>query len=143
MVMEGIGFGLAVLAEVRTTVSSIKERIARYKEGPKQFEKVDGSLLRVIGLAEQISTVLKENPEVLRKQILGVFLETLSTVKESLVDAHSKLETVCSRLFSGSISGIVRAAVLKGSRFFRGKSLDKLVREVETEILKVEGLLQH
>lgn len=144
MAMEGVGLGLGVLAEVRTSVKSIQERIACYKEGQVLFVSVRSALKRVFAFADTITVILQASPDALPDVILGIFLETLNSVKDTLAISFNKLEIFCSRAFSGSTNdGIFRAAVRKGQRFVKGKSLDKLMREVEKETTNAAAMLQH
>lgn len=143
MAMEGVGLGLGVLAEVRTNVKSLQERISCYKQAGELFGKVSNPLSRVTKITETIAAILESSPGAILKEILDPFLGCMDSVKESLERTHSS-EIFHESSFSGSCStGAVRAGMNRFKRFLQAKSLDKKRKDVEKEAGNVEAVLQH
>lgn len=124
MALEGVGIGLAVLAEVRTNVSCIRDRIACYKQGPELFDNVNSTLSRVICLAGKIKANFEASPDALPKGILDIFSETLNTARQSLQNADNTLHlyrsTEFALIYESWNDYLRRTVVLKGKRFVNG-----------------------
>lgn len=142
--MEGVGLGLGVLAEVRTNVKSIQDRIRCYKEGPALFEKVDTVTIRITSFANKIADILDTTPVVIPNDVLLLFIESIGFVTASLQRADNTLQLLRGHEVAGSSSGgAVEALANKGKRFFSAKSYYKMLNDVEKEVNYVEGILQH
>lgn len=142
--MEEAGLGLAVLAEVRTMVSSMKERWKCYKDGPARFATVDERVTELLNTADKISDISKSNPEAFSKDIVDLFRNGLKDARNTVKRSEETMDVYCSNAFtSRSSDGAFRTAMLKGKRMVNAKSLAVTMGEIEKNIKHVDNLLQH
>lgn len=106
--MEVAGLSLAVLAEVRLLVLSLKDRWQRYRDGPQRFALVERAVIHLVSLDNEIEAVVKTNPAALPSATEHIFNETVGDVKEDIVLFRDAIEDYCTRAFGGSsIAGAV------------------------------------
>lgn len=144
MALEGIGFGLAVLSEVRTNAKSLKERYDCYKQGPELFQKVENALTRVSDSFADISSILKDNPETLPAQTRGLFLKNQNSINGALIRVRETFERLQALDFAGTGNGGAgQRAKRKSKRAALAKSLDIEMKNAEKEASHIEAMLQH
>lgn len=143
--MEAVGLGLAVLAEVRTTLKSLQDRISCFKEKEALVAEADTALSWFKDLSDNITRVLTAKPKGIPKDFLSVFKTTLDNVKASLATANIKLGKVFSQVPSKKTSGssrVARAGVKKVQQFAKAKSITKGLRNILAAANLADGTLQ-
>lgn len=144
MALEGVGLGLALLAELTKTIKSMQERNVCDREGPILFGQVDGTLARLSEFSNKLAEILSNNPQVLPQTVLPDFVATPETVKNSLQEAADALMVYCSKAFFGnSSSSCIREFANKGKCFFKAKSLSAIMTSIQRETCDAENMLQH
>lgn len=119
MALEGVGLGLALLSEVSKAVKGMQELTACYKEAPVLFSEVDGTLVRLMAIAGSISDIVGAKPEALPRALRIIFIDTVTTVRETLWKADDSLSEYCSEaFFGGSSGGWFRDVANKGEAIF-------------------------
>lgn len=143
MAMEAVGFGLAIVSELQKNFQSLKERVACYQQGPELFQKVDSALTRVTTFADNISAILKDNPNALPIETLELFVKTQGAIKESLYRADRTYASFAAVDFTGDKSDDVGQSVKRKVKgFMYAKSLDRVMKDLEKELIPIEAMLQ-
>lgn len=90
--MEVAGLALAVLAEVRTTASSIIKRIARFTIAPARFIDVCASVTRLILVVEAVQEIAERGASSFPIEVAPLFHASLCSVRDILFNLTWKLE---------------------------------------------------
>lgn len=137
MAVEGVGFGLAILAEVWTTTKSVirTERYNSYKSIPVLYGKVHSSLTRACDLARSISGIFKNNLGTLPDDMVRPFVSSLNAVKDDLKSIDERLKEL-------PAPGVVhRSFVGDFKEFSQAKSKAKELKDMEQEVRDMESKL--
>lgn len=141
---DGAGWvGLTVLAEVRTIVKSVQERISCFNEEEELVTEADDALLRVTALVKKITSVVKTNPNAISEVFRPSFEFTLKSVKNSLGSVEKKLRRIHDKFFPAKASsGLARSGVKKARQFSKAKSTAETLRDILGAASHAEGTLQ-
>lgn len=128
------------MSKLTRAVRSIQENYERYQEGPLQFSKLDATLTRVPGFAENIDKILRSHPATMPHAVLPDFVGSLTTIKDTLLHSGNAVTEYCSRAFVESNKGsCLQEIVNKGRRFFKAKLLKALMNSIQRETSEAEN----
>lgn len=142
--MDVAGLVLGVLAEVRQSVTSVRDRWRRYEEGPRRFAAVDRRVNHLHSLIDQIDDIINANPGVLPRATANTFEDTVADVQTTLVHTSDVVDDYCRRAFEGGSSGDrMQTASRTATRVFRARSLADTMHCIEQEAANADNKLQH
>lgn len=130
--MQPVGFGLTVLAEVRTIVKSVEERNSCFKEEEDLVTEADDVLSRVTALADKITSVVDAKPTAIPEVFLPGFKFTEESLKKSLASVEMKLLKLQAKYFpkTATGSGVSTIGMKKTKQFAKAKSITKALPDI-------------
>ncbi len=138
--MEPISFGLAVIAETRTVISSVKNRIGKYQVGKIRCQSLSYSLDYLVRRIADVERLVRTFPRALPSGISTIFDETLADVRDNFRDDNAVLPRTLSKAYvescGSSISKLAR-------QLSRANALSEEMDDLETKIEKASGQLQN
>lgn len=143
--MEAVGLGLAVLAEVQTTVKSLQDRISCFKEEETLVAEADIALARLKDLFDTITAVLAAKPKSIPHEFVSSFKGTLENVQVSLHSADLMLGKIFSQVSPKKTcksNGVARTGMKKMKQFAKAKSIVKGLPDILGTANRAEGTLQ-
>ncbi len=139
--MDPTGFGLAIIAETRTLVTSIKNRIENYRSGPAIFQSLCDNVDRLGRHIAEVERLLRTFPDAVPLNIALVFDETFGSVRNSLQDANRTMDNSLLKAFAASGSSAMDKLGTKARRKFRASALNSSMLAAGASIEKASNQL--
>ncbi len=144
MALEGIGFALGAIPELRHQINSMKTRIENFRQGPDTFRTLSKNVDRLARHIAEVERLRQTFPSTIPLEISTVFNDTLSSVRDQLVNSNSTMEKHCSKAFAASSSSAAttiyratRAKALHGDM----ASVDSQIKDASSKILLLISVL--
>ncbi len=130
-VVASVGFGIAIV-QARTILTSIEDRMNKYRKGPETFRKLRESVNRLKTHIEEVETLIETFPSTVPSEISTTFGEKFAAVRDTLESADASMEGSFSTAFAGgsSMIGKIKSKML---RTFRATKLSDEMNSLEVK----------
>ncbi len=141
--MDVAGIGLAVIAEARTLVTSIRSRTENYHTGPEKFKNLQNLVNSLAKHIAEVEKVFQKFPRAIPDEISAVFHDTFTGVRSSLVHSISIMDEFFSKAFAASSGSSVQKMKSVALRTFCATALNNKMNCVEILLSEASNKLLH